>query len=381
MMHLVIFSLLLSSAAGKTFQIRNKDSCVGRCGDNLSHNYNCQCNSACGTHGDCCQDYNTCNSRTSCKGRCNEQYDRNDPCHCNSKCDQYQNCCHDYYSLCGASNTGFTSQELLDVSEQIYALDINKASDGDIRLNLQSPVTNSETGAKVDLASNRLYAYVNEAAIFSKPTFAKLIALLDNYHRMTGTPENFTPQQLGEQDAFIKEVMHTPIMEHLYSVFHSKKLYNSQVELEEDLKKMWFGLYRRYNDILDSSGFEHVFSGEVKRGKVSGFHNWVRFYLAEKNNELNYYSYNYNGPWVNYPDVLAMQFNWNGYYKQVGSGFIGSSPEFDFAIYTLCFIARPNKGCKLSLGGNVMNIQSYTWTKSTYGNGKKYIASVFPLTP
>lgn len=381
MMHLVIFSLLLSSAAGKTFQIRNKDSCVGRCGDNLSHNYNCQCNSACGTHGDCCQDYNTCNSRTSCKGRCNEQYDRNDPCHCNSKCDQYQNCCHDYYSLCGASNTGFTAQELLDVSEQIYALDVNKASDGDIRLNLQSPVTNSETGAKVDLASNRLYAYVNEAAIFSKPTFAKLIALLDNYHRMTGTPENFTPQQLGEQDAFIKEVMHTPIMEHLYSVFHSKKLYNSQVEFEEDLKKMWFGLYRRYNDILDSSGFEHVFSGEVKRGKVSGFHNWVRFYLAEKNNELNYYSYNYNGPWVNYPDVLAMQFNWNGYYKQVGSGFIGSSPEFDFAIYTLCFIARPNKGCKLSLGGNVMNIQSYTWTKSTYGNGKKYIASVFPLTP
>ncbi|XP_078282752.1 uridylate-specific endoribonuclease A [Rhinoraja longicauda] len=322
-------------------------------------------------------------ARTSCKGRCDEQYNRNNPCHCNSKCDQYQNCCHDYYTLCGASNpgTGFTAQELLDVSEQIYMLDINKASDGDIRLNLQSPVTNSQTGFKVDLATNRLYEYVNEIAIFAKPTFAKLIALLDNYHRMTGTAENFTPEQLGEEDAFIKEIMRTPIMEHLYSVLHSKKLYNSKVEFEEDLKKMWFGLYCRSQDILDSSGFEHVFSGEVKRGKVSGFHNWVRFYLAEKNNELNYYSYNYNGPWVNYPDVLAMQFNWNGYYKQVGSGFIGSSPEFDLAIYTLCFIARPNNACKLSLGGNPMDIQSYTWTKSTYGNGKKYIGSVFPLTP
>ena len=47
--------------------------------------------------------------------------------------------------------------------------------------------------------------------------------------------------------------------------------------------------------------------------------------------------------WESYPDVLAMQFNWDGYYKEVGSAFIGSSPEFEFALYTLCFIARPGK--------------------------------------
>lgn len=47
--------------------------------------------------------------------------------------------------------------------------------------------------------------------------------------------------------------------------------------------------------------------------------------------------------WDSYPDVLAMQFNWDGYYKEVGSAFIGSSPEFEFALYSLCFIARPGK--------------------------------------
>lgn len=47
--------------------------------------------------------------------------------------------------------------------------------------------------------------------------------------------------------------------------------------------------------------------------------------------------------WESYPDVLAMQFNWDGYYKEVGSAFIGSSPEFEFALYSLCFIARPGK--------------------------------------
>ncbi|XP_069750549.1 uridylate-specific endoribonuclease A [Narcine bancroftii] len=385
MAHLLILSLLLYSATAGSINGRNKDSCVSRCGESLNHNYNCQCNSACGRHGDCCQDYNICKSRTSCQGRCNEAYDHTNPCHCNSKCNQYHNCCQDYYSQCGVSNPeiGFTNQEILSVSEQIYSLDINKATANDIRLNLQGHVSDSQTGAKIDYAQQRLYAFVNEDVLFSKPTFAKFIALLDNYHRMTDVPEKFSPEQLGEEDAFIKEIMKTPIMNKLYSVLHSKNLYNSVTEFEKDLKMMWFGLYSRARDIdiLDSSGFEHVFSGEVKRGKVSGFHNWVRFYLAEKNNELNYYSYNYKGAWTNYPEVLAMQFNWNGYFKEVGSEFIGSSPEFDFAIYTLCFIAKPNKSCTVSLGGNTMNIQTYTWTKSTYGNGKKYVASSFPLTP
>ncbi|GCB76459.1 hypothetical protein scyTo_0016561 [Scyliorhinus torazame] len=281
---------------------------------------------------------------SSCKGRCSETYSPRNPCHCNAKCSQYHNCCQDYSSLCGGSHSGasFTNEEILIISEQLYSLDTNKATENDIHLNLQNFIPNSQTGAKIDQAQQRLFAYVNEEVLFSKPTFAAFVALLNNYNRMTGISEKFTMEQLGEQDVFISEVMKTPVMDKLYRILLSKKMYNSMVEFEEDLKKMWFGLYSRASNVLDSSGFEHVFSGEVKRGKVSGFHSWIHFYLAEKNGELNYYSYSYNGPWINYPDVLAMQFNWNGYFKQVGSEFIGSSPEFDFAIFTLCFIAKPD---------------------------------------
>ncbi|VFV30782.1 poly-specific endoribonuclease [Lynx pardinus] len=156
--------------------------------------------------------------------------------------------------------------------------------------------------------------------------------------------------------------------------------YSSEQEFVSDLKNMWFGLYSRGNGEEDSSGFEHVFSGEVKKGKVTGFHNWIRFYMQEKEGLVDYYSHIYDGPWDSYPDVLAMQFNWDGYYKEVGSAFIGSSPEFEFALYSLCFIARPGKVCQLSLGGYPLAIQTYTWDKSTYGNGKKYIATAYVVS-
>lgn len=37
--------------------------------------------------------------------------------------------------------------------------------------------------------------------------------------------------------------------------------------------------------------------------------------------------------------------------------------------------------CRVSLGGKALSIQTYTWDNSSYGNGKKYIASAYPVTP
>lgn len=198
---------------------------------------------------------------------------------------------------------------------------------------------------------------------------------------MTGVSESFTSAQIVEQDAFLQQIMSTSVMKELFKFLQGKAWYSTETEFTSDLKKMWFGLYSRASGKLDSSGFEHIFAGEIKSNKVSGFHNWVQFYLNEKKGLLNYYSYNYDGPWETYPDVLAMQFNWNNYYKSVGSAFLGSSPEFDFAIYTLCFIARPDKGCKVRLGSHVQNIQTYTWTNSFYDGDKRYVASAYPISP
>ncbi|KAG7493927.1 poly(U)-specific endoribonuclease [Solea senegalensis] len=364
------------------------DSCQGRCGYGTNNNFSCQCNSACERYSDCCSDYaELCKAGAmSCNGRCDEKYNSQNKCHCNSKCTQYKNCCSDYTDLCdgdsGDGSSVITDADIKAISEVLYALDSNKASASELIIDPQALVHDSETSSQTDRSPRPLFRFLDEDALFSRPTYAAFLAVLDNYKRMTGQAEDFNPQQLAEQETFIKEAMsNTELGRELFAFLYTKGVYASEEEFTHDLEMMWFGLYSRYNNKMDSSGFEHIFAGEIKGGKVSGFHNWIQFYLLEKRGELNYYSHSFNGPWTNYPDVMGMQFKWDGYYKQVGSAVMGCSPEFDFALYSLCYITRPGKQCRLSLGGKELIIQTYTWEKTFYGDGKKFIGSAFPATP
>lgn len=54
--------------------------------------------------------------------------------------------------------------------------------------------------------------------------------------------------------------------------------------------------------------------------------------------------------------------------------FIGTSPEFEMALYSTCFILRADKVCPLKLAGKRFVIRTYTLAY----NGKKLIGSAFP---
>lgn len=46
-------------------------------------------------------------------------------------------------------------------------------------------------------------------------------------------------------------------------LFWISGVYESEQDFLYDLKMMWFGLYSRYNNKKDSSGFEHIFAGSI----------------------------------------------------------------------------------------------------------------------
>ncbi|XP_068226063.1 uridylate-specific endoribonuclease-like [Palaemon carinicauda] len=353
-MKTIVFILLLAVGA-------YSDSCFGRCGDKDSSK-SCQCNSSCKKYHDCCSDYfDIC---FSCQDRCGEAYLSAKPCQCNNECASHGNCCDDYDQLCGDGDA-VTDDEIRDLTEALLSFDINNVGSL-IEVNPQGK------GTSGDLAPGPFFTSVPPEAL-SGPTISALIALQDNYIPDVNTREIEEPGEAVELDNFLDAILDTKVMQMTSDFLYEKKLCTGS--MREKVKEIWFQLYPRGNGgALSSSGFEHSFVGEIKNGAVSGFHNWVHFYNEEKNGNLDY------GGWSKMKDfdekgmVLEDHFEWQNYEKQVGSSFIGTSPEFEIAVYTLCFLTRPDSLCPVRMRGQQFKIQTWTYQYA----GKTLVGSAYP---
>jgi poly(U)-specific endoribonuclease len=60
--------------------------------------------------------------------------------------------------------------------------------------------------------------------------------------------------------------------------------------MRNKLQSIWFTIYPRHGggSALGSSAFEHVFLAEIKKGEISGFHNWVYFAHEESAGKADY---------------------------------------------------------------------------------------------
>ncbi|VDN18211.1 unnamed protein product [Gongylonema pulchrum] len=139
------------------------------------------------------------------------------------------------------------------------------------------------------------------------------------------------------------------------------------------IKQLWFAQYSRARGIPDTSGFEHIFMGEFKKGEVSGMHSWLRYYLLERNasQQLHYLGFS-----ARRANVMAtVKFTWKNNLKPSGSFFIGSSPEFEMAVDTLCFLtSRPRGPCKFELEQCPFSMTSYDLIQKE----KLYIGTIYP---
>ena len=89
--------------------------------------------------------------------------------------------------------------------------------------------------------------------------------MLDNYIPFTGESENITQQEKSEQHKFLQLVMETDCMKYVHNyLVESGKLKDSDPKTFKDvLWQSWFYNYSR-DARNDTSGFEHVFVGEIK---------------------------------------------------------------------------------------------------------------------
>jgi len=377
----------------------SKTSCTGRCGKTAPLG-SCQCSSTCFSFGDCCKDYSSvCGAQdpNSCHGKCGNVFDRKLPCQCNVGCDKYNNCCKDYVTNCkgsssgsgspgtagrpstsvtsrplssGSNKNGVSDAELGNLFEDLLERDQNNVAD----LLILNTGCSTRIGNPRDCSNHPLFSSV-DSSIFRRPIYRKLRAVYDNYNEDVSVVEDRTRTERQEEDAFLDEVMQSSTMKSALEFLKSKNLFKkSNTEFRKLLGELWFALYSRGNRILGSSGFEHVFLGEKKLGKVQGFHNWVYFYHLENLNKINYL-----GHWENRKlglkgTGLSFTFKWGTEQKPYASMLIGTSPEFELALYTTCLLARGDEKCNVSLGGQTVSITTHVFDRP---GGVKYVASSY----
>ena len=269
---------------------------------------------------------------------------------------------------------------LSEAVQKLWDLDHNRLAAGsDYRVSVQG---GKKPYWREDKAGDPLFEHVDPEA-FKRPTYRAFAALLDNYTAETGTAERVTAAERAEDRAFLEAVMETAPVRFCHRYLHRKDPDGIPADKEgflDLLHRIWFGRYRREKGgPLDSSGFEHVFVGEIRDGKITGFHNWIRFYLEERKGSLDYRGY--IKPRRSNDDeeeaetdandaLLTLQFRWRGVEKTVGTTFLGTSPEFEMALYTICFLSgEPDNRVTLRTGTDefLLSIRSYTHDRDKVG--------------
>jgi len=115
-----------------------------------------------------------------------------------------------------------------------------------------------------------------------------LHALHDNYDADEDLSEDRTQQERDEEDVFMEAVFSTEVWRQTESFVLSNDLYQgTSTDLKAYVTELWMGTYRRGAED-SSSGFEHVFMGEVDGSDLGGFHNWLRFADEEAKGDAEY---------------------------------------------------------------------------------------------
>ncbi|KAL6732711.1 hypothetical protein Aduo_003442 [Ancylostoma duodenale] len=261
--------------------------------------------------------------------------------------------------------------ELIQMSRALREADDNKARPGQVYLNYQGQAEGNQDNAP------REFFYYVDPSLLQKPSFSQLIAMMNNFNPESGMDEpRVSPQEEAyEISTFLTTILASRPWQILYSFLYHKghPFAQSPYTFRAWIEQLWFKHYSRSRGWADdTSAFEHVFMGEEKRGEVAGLHNWVRFYLLERNpaEQLNYMGFIEERGNV----MVTLRFAWQGLLKRIGSFLVGTSPEFDMALYTLCFLSRRGTQCPVEIDGCSVIITSYDMVQ----DGQIYIGTVYP---
>jgi len=248
--------------------------------------------------------------------------------------------------------------ELSEIISKLWEMDDNKCNQGrDYELDLQGYV--KSTRDDDDRAHRNLFKWVNEdpdsMGLWTFPTYKAFKDLLDNYEMELTEEEEVTWEERKENTVFLDAIMETNVMKEAHSFLVSKNASSEDVDtFKKQLHDIWFKFYnRRGGRGQNSCSFEHVFVGEGRGEDMIGMHNWIQFYLQEKAGNIDYHGYFRKSTEKDDENLrlLAIQFDWKDIKgKPYCSCFVGSSPEFEIAAYTISLLLDRDGKADVTMG-------------------------------
>lgn len=266
-----------------------------------------------------------------------------------------------------------------------------------------------DTASHIDLARKPLFHRVNDHKLENISTYASLIRLLDNYRFDNQRGEIVTRLDKTEIEEFIAQILPTEPIK-IAREYIQQQLNIRCDRFAENLKSIWFDLYTNYFgevSVKGASGFEHVFVGEGKydyddlpdriSGGISGYHSWIKFYLDEKQQRVNYLGHNYDlqgNIGVENPYIVTLQMLWQEcdhrlnltveLFKKKGCFFIGTSPECEIAMGTVAYYESlvnykfKQKKRRTTINGALYDLTLYRNIQQDGSRGN-YIRSFYPI--
>nr|CDJ87541.1 unnamed protein product [Haemonchus contortus] len=229
-----------------------------------------------------------------------------------------------------------------EITEALNVLvSLDERLDGHAKINYQNMASRKDFTH--DNAKEPLFTSVAQRAL-NGATYKAFKNLISFYNEPdVDVPETVTSDWEAAIDSFLDAVTNTTVMRSTKEFLTSKGVVSDDESFRNLLYTMWFTQYAR-GHAVGSSGFESVFSGEIRGNDVIRFNNWFRFYELETAGQVNYH-----GWYTREKNIeMSLQFEWNNWKAMDTSMLLNTSPEFEMAVYTICALGKGQ--CKMNIG-------------------------------
>lgn len=263
-----------------------------------------------------------------------------------------------------------SDEQLYRISEELFKMRPTDIS-AKIKLNLQNRTAfTNGTSNITDIARGPLI-YI-EPELRDYPSIYIIRSLYDNYEHDSRKKENRTMEKRMEENLLIDTFLNTNTMSTAMQWLSDNGFIDpDEFERKDTLRHIWFTQFDG-----TTSGFERVFLSEIYAGTdILGVQNWLYFEYLENFNRIDYMGYVDKLDFSDDASLLKLNFKMNDIIRLNSTMFVGTLPELEMSLYTICFYARPNNLCPVSLGGT----KFYIFTHSFRYFGVDLIHLGFPI--